>query len=54
MTFQVLRAKSCIGLKDAGHSVDIVFNDRTSSQLKGTGSMRLIRGLALFRKRSNP
>jgi len=31
----------------AGHSVDIVFNDRTSSQLKGTGSMRLIRKKAL-------
>ena len=29
--------------QNAGHSVDIVFNDRTSSQLKGTGSMRLIR-----------
>src|SRR5678809_214496 len=28
---------------NAGHSVDIVFTDRTSSQLKGTGSMRLIR-----------
>ncbi len=27
----------------AGLSVDVVFNDRTSSQLKGTGSMRLIR-----------
>src|SRR6266404_5945378 len=33
--------------QDAGHSVDIVFNDRTSSQLKGTGSMRLIRKKAL-------
>ena len=28
---------------NAGHSVDVVFNDRTSSQLKGTGSMRLIK-----------
>ena len=27
----------------AGFSVDVVFNDRTSSQLKGTGSIRLIR-----------
>ena len=28
---------------NAGHSVDVVFNDRTSSQLKGTGSIRLIK-----------
>ena len=28
---------------DAAHSVDIVFNDRTSSQLKSSGSIRLIR-----------
>ena len=27
----------------AGFSVDVVFNDRTSSQLKGTGSFRLIK-----------
>jgi hypothetical protein len=26
-----------------GHSVDIIFNDRTSSQLKSSGSIRLIR-----------
>jgi hypothetical protein len=32
---------------DAGHSVDVFFNDRTSSQLKGTGSMRLIRNKAI-------
>jgi hypothetical protein len=31
----------------AGHSVDVFFNDRTSSQLKGTGSMRLIRNKAI-------
>lgn len=29
--------------QSAGSSVDVVFNDRTSSQLKGSGSMRLIR-----------
>jgi hypothetical protein len=28
---------------DAAHSVDIIFNDRTSSQLKNTGSIGLIR-----------
>jgi hypothetical protein len=28
---------------DAAHSVDIIFNDRTSSQLKSTGSIELIR-----------
>jgi hypothetical protein len=28
---------------NAGHSIDIVFNDRTSSQLKSSGSIRLIR-----------
>ena len=28
---------------DGSHSVDIVFNDRTSSQLKSSGSIRLIR-----------
>lgn len=28
---------------NAGHSIDVVFNDRTSSQLKGTGSIRLIK-----------
>ena len=28
--------------RSAGNSVDVVFNDRTASQLKGTGSMRLI------------
>ena len=27
----------------AGNSVDVVFSDRTSSQLKGTGAMRLVR-----------
>jgi len=32
---------------DAGHSVDVFFTDRTSSQLKGTGSMRLIRNKAI-------
>jgi len=26
-----------------GHSVDIIFNDRTSSQLKSSGAMRLVR-----------
>ena len=31
----------------AGLSVDVFFNDRTSSQLKGTGSMRLIRNKAI-------
>lgn len=30
-----------------GLSVDVVFNDRTSSQLKGTGSMRLIQNKAV-------
>ena len=29
--------------REAGKSVDVVFSDRTSSQLKGTGSIRLIR-----------
>ena len=33
-------AKFALG---AGFSVDVVFNDRTSSQLKGTGSFRLIK-----------
>ncbi|HVS94007.1 MAG TPA: hypothetical protein VHE59_18355 [Mucilaginibacter sp.] len=32
---------------NGGHSVDVFFNDRTSSQLKGTGSMRLIRNKAI-------
>ena len=31
----------------AGNSVDLVFNDRTSSQLKGTGGMRLVRDTAI-------
>jgi hypothetical protein len=31
----------------AGNSVDLVFNDRTSSQLKGTGAMRLVRDTAV-------
>ena len=39
-TYETDMAK--FGLR-AGQSVDVVFNDRTSSQLKGTGSMRLIR-----------
>jgi len=33
--------------QSAAASVDVVFNDRTSSQLKGSGSMRLIRDQAL-------
>jgi hypothetical protein len=32
--------------RDAGNSVDLVFNDRTASQLKGTGAMRLVRDSA--------
>lgn len=28
--------------RSAGNSVDVVFNDRTASQLKGTGSIRLL------------
>ena len=33
--------------RDAGNSVDLVFNDRTASQLKGTGAMRLVRDSAV-------
>lgn len=33
--------------RNAGNSVDLVFNDRTSSQLKGTGGMRLVRDTAV-------
>lgn len=32
---------------NAGNSIDLVFNDRTSSQLKGTGAMRLVRDTAI-------
>ena len=46
----IKRKKSSMYEKDmarfglrTGFSVDVVFNDRTSSQLKGTGSIRLIR-----------
>lgn len=31
----------------AGNSIDLVFNDRTASQLKGTGGMRLVRDTAI-------
>jgi hypothetical protein len=33
--------------RSAGNSIDLVFNDRTSSQLKGTGAMRLVRDTAI-------
>ena len=33
--------------RNAGNSVDLVFNDRTASQLKGTGAMRLVRDSAV-------
>lgn len=33
--------------RTAGNSVDLAFNDRTSSQLKGTGGMRLVRDTAV-------
>jgi hypothetical protein len=33
--------------RGAGNSVDLVFNDRTASQLKGTGAMRLVQDSAV-------